>query len=253
MGIELSHIYKTYSGDVGKRYPVLQDLNFSMQSGEMVAIVGKSGAGKSTLLRILGLLETVDKGSYMLGGSDVIKQKKQWNKLRNQKIGFVMQDYALIDKLSVYDNIAAPMYISHTPYKKIENRVAGLVERFGIGELLEKKVCQLSGGEAQRVAIARAIVQQPELLLADEPTGALNSKSAQLLLETMAKMNQQLEATILMVTHDAFSASYAQRILFLKDGNLFKELNGQGKSRREFYNEILNVLVLLGGETNGAY
>ena len=219
MGIELSHIYKTYSGDVGKRYPVLQDLNFSMQSGEMVAIVGKSGAGKSTLLRILGLLETVDKGSYMLGGSDVIKQKKQWNKLRNQKIGFVMQDYALIDKLSVYDNIAAPMYISHTPYKKIENRVAGLVERFGIGELLEKKVCQLSGGEAQRVAIARAIVQQPELLLADEPTGSLDEENAQIAMKTLHLLHEQGNS-IVLVTHDQRIAKQCEKVYYLKDGIL---------------------------------
>lgn len=219
MGIELSHIYKTYSGDVGKRYPVLQDLNFSMQSGEMVAIVGKSGAGKSTLLRILGLLETVDKGSYMLGGSDVIKQKKQWNKLRNQKIGFVMQDYALIDKLSVYDNIAAPMYISHTPYKKIENRVAGLVERFGIGELLEKKVCQLSGGEAQRVAIARAIVQQPELLLADEPTGSLDEENAQIVMKTLHLLHEQGNS-IVLVTHDQRIAKQCEKVYYLKDGIL---------------------------------
>lgn len=219
MGIELSHIYKTYSGDVGKRYPVLQDLNFSMQSGEMVAIVGKSGAGKSTLLRILGLLETADKGSYMLGGSDVIKQKKQWNKLRNQKIGFVMQDYALIDKLSVYDNIAAPMYISHTPYKKIENRVAGLVERFGIGELLEKKVCQLSGGEAQRVAIARAIVQQPELLLADEPTGSLDEENAQIVMKTLHLLHEQGNS-IVLVTHDQRIAKQCEKVYYLKDGIL---------------------------------
>ena len=177
----------------------------------------------------------------------------QLAEFRRKNLGFVFQDFNLLDTLTVEENISLALTINKAEVKDIPKRVEDMADVLGIKHILKRFPYEISGGQKQRCACARALINSPKLILADEPTGALDSKSAQLLLETMAKMNEQLDATILMVTHDAFSASYAQRILFLKDGNLFKELSAQGKSRREFYNEILNVLVLLGGETNGAY
>lgn len=219
MAIELRQIKKTYYGENSKKYTVLSELDFQMQDGAMISILGKSGTGKTTLLRILGLLEKPDQGQYFWNDKDMGKCKRKWNKFRNQQIGFVMQDYALLETLNVFDNIATPMYISHKPYKEIENRVFSLAEKFQIGELLEKKICHLSGGEKQRVALARAMIQKPKLLLADEPTGALDEESANIVLQTLKEINQQ-GTSILLVTHDNKIAFSCDKVYCLKSGKL---------------------------------
>lgn len=218
MEIKLEHISKTYQGELEKKYPVFEDLNFQISSGEMVAIIGPSGAGKTTLLRILGLLETPEKGKYWLNNTDIMK-KKNWNKIRNQKIGFVMQDYALLPRLSVFDNIAAPMYIAGKPYKNVKNRVLELVEKFKMYNLLKKKVSQLSGGEAQRVAILRAVIQNPEIILADEPTGSLDNDNANLVMKLFHKLHEEGH-TILFVTHNLEIAKQCEKVYKLENGKV---------------------------------
>lgn len=218
MIIELKNIEKNYKNGE-KTYPVLYDLDFSLEEGEMVAILGKSGSGKSTLLRILGLLELPDAGIYYWKTKDTTKMKKKWNQLRNQEIGFVMQDYALLQRLSVFDNIAAPMYIAHKSKKQIEERVLSVVEKFQIGDLLDKKVNQLSGGEQQRVAIARAMIQKPQLLLADEPTGSLDKENAEQVMQTLHQLHEQGNS-IMIVTHDKGIAKQCEKVYYLEEGRL---------------------------------
>lgn len=243
-----------YYGNESNVTKALDKVNFEIQKGEFVGIMGASGSGKTTMLNCISTIDTVTTGHIFYDDTDITEMKNtQLAEFRRKNLGFVFQDFNLLDTLTVEENISLALTINKADVKDIPKRVEEMADVLGIKHILKRFPYEISGGQKQRCACARALINNPKLILADEPTGALDSKSAQLLLETMAKMNEQLHATILMVTHDAFSASYAQRILFLKDGNLFKELNAQGKSRREFYNEILNVLVLLGGETNGAY
>lgn len=243
-----------YYGNESNVTKALDKVNFEIQKGEFVGIMGASGSGKTTMLNCISTIDTVTSGHIFYDETDITDMKNtQLAEFRRKNLGFVFQDFNLLDTLTVEENISLALTINKADAKEIPNRVEEMADVLGIKHILKRFPYEISGGQKQRCACARALINNPKLILADEPTGALDSKSAQLLLETMAKMNEQLSATILMVTHDAFSASYAQRILFLKDGNLFKELSAQGKSRREFYNEILNVLVLLGGETNGAY
>ena len=243
-----------YYGNESNVTKALDKVNFEIQKGEFVGIMGASGSGKTTMLNCISTIDTVTSGHIFYDETDITDMKNtQLAEFRRKNLGFVFQDFNLLDTLTVEENISLALTINKADAKEIPKRVEEMADVLGIKHILKRFPYEISGGQKQRCACARALINNPKLILADEPTGALDSKSAQLLLETMAKMNEQLSATILMVTHDAFSASYAQRILFLKDGNLFKELSAQGKSRREFYNEILNVLVLLGGETNGAY
>lgn len=243
-----------YYGNESNVTKALDKVNFEIQEGEFVGIMGASGSGKTTMLNCISTIDTVTSGHIFYEKTDITEMKNtKLAEFRRKNLGFVFQDFNLLDTLTVEENISLALTINGEEGKDIAKRVESMAEVLGIRHILERFPYEISGGQKQRCACARALINHPKLILADEPTGALDSKSAQLLLETMEKMNKQLHATILMVTHDAFSASYAQRILFLKDGNLFKELSAKGKGRREFYNEILNVLVLLGGETNGAY
>lgn len=243
-----------YYGNEANVTKAMDKVSFEIQEGEFVGIMGASGSGKTTMLNCISTIDTVTSGHIFYGETDITEMKNtQLAEFRRKNLGFVFQDFNLLDTLTVEENISLALTINKADAKEIPKRVEELAEMLGIKHILKRFPYEISGGQKQRCACARALINNPKLILADEPTGALDSKSAQLLLETMTKMNEQLHATILMVTHDAFSASYAQRILFLKDGNLFKELSAQGKNRREFYNEILNVLVLLGGETKGAY
>ena len=243
-----------YYGNESNVTKALDKVNFEIQEGEFVGIMGASGSGKTTMLNCISTIDTVTSGHIFYDQTDITEMKNtQLAEFRRKNLGFVFQDFNLLDTLTVEENISLALTINKADAREIPGRVEHMAEVLGIKHILKRFPYEISGGQKQRCACARALINNPKLILADEPTGALDSKSAQLLLETMAKMNEQLHATILMVTHDAFSASYAQRILFLKDGNVFKELSAQGKSRREFYNEILNVLVLLGGETNNAY
>lgn len=219
MLVELNQIEKTYQGKLGEKYSVLRGVDLQMSEGTMISILGKSGSGKTTLLKILGLLETPDKGTYVFNGKDMEKQHRKWNEFRNKEIGFVMQDYALIERLSVFDNIAAPMYISHKSQKKIENRVLSLAEDLKIGNLLDKDIYQLSGGEKQRVAIARAVIQEPRLLLADEPTGSLDDENTEIILKILKSIYKR-GTGIIVVTHDKRIACECERVYHLQDGKL---------------------------------
>ena len=243
-----------YYGNESNITKALDKVNFEIEKGEFVGIMGASGSGKTTMLNCISTIDTVTSGHIYYDETDITGIKnKELAEFRRKNLGFVFQDFNLLDTLTVEENISLALTINKADAKDIPGKVEKIADMLGIKHILKRFPYEISGGQKQRCACARALINNPKLILADEPTGALDSKSAQLLLETMAKMNEELKATILMVTHDAFSASYAKRILFLKDGRLFKELSGQGKSRREFYNDILNVLVLLGGETNGAY
>ena len=214
-----------------------------------MGIMGASGSGKTTLLNCISTIDTPTAGHIYIDGQDISQLKsKKLAAFRREKLGFIFQDFNLLDTLTAFENIALALTISNTPVKDVEPKVNAIARKLGITEVLQKYPYQMSGGQKQRVASARAVVTNPHLVLADEPTGALDSKSARKLLETFDKLNEELEATILMVTHDAFSASYCQRIIFIKDGKIFTELIKGTDSRKEFFNKIINVVTLLGGD-----
>lgn len=248
--LKLEHIQKYY-GAGGNVTKAIDDISFSLYEGEFVGIMGASGSGKTTMLNCISTIDTVSAGHIYLDGRDVTEIKEKENaRFRREKLGFVFQDFNLLDTLTVSENIALALTINKIPTDDIGRRVQEIAARLNIIEILDKYPHQVSGGQRQRCACARAIVNNPRLILADEPTGALDSHSAQMLLNTIQEMNKQLGATILLVTHDAFSASYAGRILFLKDGRIFTEILKGDASRKEFFEKILDVLTILGGGQN---
>ena len=207
--------------------------------------------GKTTLLNCISTIDRVTAGTILMDGIDITKLKgNRLNQFRREELGFIFQDFNLLDTLTAYENIALALTIQKVKAKEIETRVKEIAEKLEITEILKKYPYQISGGQKQRVASARAIVTNPKLILADEPTGALDSKSARQLLATFTTLNQKLNATILMVTHDAFTASYADRIIFIKDGKIFNELRKGNHTRKEFFEKIIEVQTLLGGDLN---
>ena len=250
--LKVNNIEKYY-GSRGNMTKAIDDISFQVQAGEFVGIMGASGSGKTTLLNCISTIDQVTSGQIEIGGKDITKLKGgSLNKFRREELGFVFQDFHLLDTLTVYENIALALSIRHVAPEKIEKSVLQAAQRLGIREILNKFPYQISGGEKQRTATARAIVGLPKLLLADEPTGALDSRAARMLLQCFSNMNEELGATILMVTHDAFTASYASRILFIKDGKIFSELQRGAESRKTFFNQIIDVVTLLGGDLNDA-
>ena len=247
--LEVQHLQKIYTTRFGGN-PVqaLANVNFSVEPGEYVAIMGESGSGKTTLLNILAALDRPTAGEVFLSGkalSDI--RERDLAAFRRSHLGFVFQDFNLLDTFSLQDNIFLPLVLAGTDYQTMRKKLTPIAQQLGIADILTKYPYEVSGGQKQRAAVARALITEPQLLLADEPTGALDSHSAQMLLSTIQSINEQLGATILMVTHDAFTASYASRILFLRDGKIFTELNRGSDSRSAFFEKILNVLILLGG------
>ena len=213
--------------------------------------MGASGSGKTTLLNCISTIDRVTTGHIYINGSDITRLKgNALNKFRREELGFIFQDFNLLDTLTAYENIALALTIQKVNAKLIDKRVKEIADKLDIGMILNKYPYQLSGGQKQRVASARAIITNPKLILADEPTGALDSKSSKQLLETFTALNIKLGATILMVTHDAFTASYADRIIFIKDGKIFNEINKGTDSRKQFFEKIIEVQTLLGGELN---
>ena len=205
--------------------------------------------GKTTLLNCISTIDRVTAGKIIINGKDITKLKgNQLNKFRREELGFIFQDFNLLDTLTAYENIALALTISNVKAQEIDKRVKEVAEKLGISDILNKYPYQISGGQKQRVASARAIITNPKLVLADEPTGALDSKSAKQLLESFDILNQKLNSTIVMVTHDSFTASYANRILFIKDGKIFNELVKGNDTRKQFFEKIIEVQTLLGGE-----
>lgn len=248
--LEVANVEKYY-GNKGNLTKALDKISFRVDEGEFVGIMGASGSGKTTLLNCLSTIDRITSGKIVVDDIDITRLKgNHLNRFRREELGFIFQDFNLLDTLTAYENIALALTIRRVKPEKIQKDVEKMAEQLGITQILHKYPYEMSGGQKQRVACARAMVANPKLVLADEPTGALDSKSARMLLESFQYMNQKLGATILMVTHDAFTASYADRILFIKDGKLFNELHRGEDSRKEFFNRIIEVVTLLGGELN---
>ena len=245
--LKLEHIQKYY-GSGGSVTRAIRDISFSVEKGEFLAIMGTSGSGKTTLLNCISTIDTVSAGHIYLEGVDVTEMKpKSLAGFRRENLGFVFQDFNLLDTLTISENIALALSLNKVPAREVEPRILDIAGKLNISDILDKYPYQVSGGQRQRCACARAIVGDPKLLLADEPTGSLDSHSAQMLLATIQSINEQLGATILMVTHDAFTASYANRILFLQDGEILTELRKGSDDRGGFFHKILDVLTMMGG------
>ena len=243
-----------YYGNKDNITKAIDNISFRVDKGEFVGIMGPSGSGKTTLLNCISTIDTVTTGNIIINDKDITKMKsKQLENFRKDELGFIFQDFNLLDTLTAYENIALALTIQGIRPREIDTKIKNVAKSLGILEVLNKYPYQMSGGQKQRVASARAIVTNPSLILADEPTGALDSKSSRLLLDSFEKLNKDLEATILMVTHDAFTASYAHRILFIKDGKVFNELVRGNDSRREFFNRIIEVVTLLGGDVENVF
>ena len=241
-------ILKLDYGNEGNITKAIQDISFSVEAGEFLGIMGASGSGKTTLLNCISTIDTVSAGHIYLGGTDITEIKpKSLACFRRENLGFVFQDFNLLDTLTISENIALALTINKVSSDEIGRRVREMAGKLNITDILDKYPYQVSGGQKQRCACARAIIHNPKLLLADEPTGALDSHSSQMLLSTIQSINETIGATILMVTHDAFSASYANRILFLRDGTIFTEIRRGNDPRRIFFNKILDVLTMMGG------
>ena len=242
-----------YYGNGSNVTKAIDRVSFQVAKGEFVGVMGASGSGKTTLLNMMSTIDRVTAGHIYYGDVDITELSEDGlSDFRKDNLGFVFQDYNLLDTLTIEENIVLAMTLDKEGRDSIKKKCAQMLRLLGITDIKDNFPYQVSGGQKQRCACARALVNNPRLILADEPTGALDSRSAQTLLETFSNMNASLKATILMVTHDAFSASYCGRILFLKDGKIFHELMRGSKSRREFLNEILDVLALTGGELSDA-
>lgn len=243
-----------YYGNKGNITKALNGISFEVGKGDYIGIMGASGSGKTTLLNCISTIDVVTSGHIYIGGRDITGMSlKQLSAFRREQLGFVFQDFNLLDTLTAYENIALALTILKCPVGEIDGRVRSAADKLNIGPILDKYPYQISGGEKQRVACARAIVTEPSLILADEPTGALDSKSARMLLESLKGLNSELDTTILMVTHDPFSASYCGRILFIKDGRIFNEIVRGRDTRKQFFDRIIEVVTLLGGDSGNVF
>ena len=238
-----------YYGNKGNILKAIDDVSFEVQKGEFVGVMGPSGSGKTTLLNVIATIDEVSSGHIYLNGKDLTEiNKKEIGRFRRENLGFIFQDFNLIDTLTIHENIALALTINKTNKNEIDGKVNSVAKELGIEEILTKYPYEVSGGQKQRTACARALITNPKLILADEPTGALDSRSAQMLIEMISSLNKDFKATILMVTHDSFTASYCDRILFIKDGKIFTELVRGINTRKQFFNQILDVVALLGGD-----
>ena len=246
--LSVEHLRKVYgSKHGGQPSEALSDVSFTVSEGEFVGIMGPSGAGETTLLNVIATIDAPSGGKVFVRGKEITRLREPaLSDFRRDALGFIFQDYNLLDTLSLFDNIALPLVLMHRSPQQIGRAVSAVSEDLGIADILSKFPYEVSGGQRQRAAAARAIVHQPELILADEPTGALDSKSSKDLLTCLKCLNQTRSATILMVTHDPFAASFASRILFIKDGALYMEIESGG-DRRAFYDRILKALSSMGG------
>ncbi|WP_304969538.1 ABC transporter ATP-binding protein [Romboutsia ilealis] len=245
--LKIKNITKDY-GIKGFKTRVLKDISLNINKGDFIAIMGPSGAGKTTLLNIMSTLDKQTSGEVILDKIDVSKVKnKELSKLRREKIGFIFQDYNLLDNMTLMNNIALPLALGKKKSKEIEDKVINIAKKFGLENHLDKYPYQLSGGQKQRGAAARSLITNPAVIFADEPTGALDSKSAYELLDSLEKVNRENNATIIMITHDPLTASYANEVYMINDGNIKCKLN-KGNSRKEFYSKIIDMLASMGGD-----
>ncbi len=238
-----------YYGNESVAVRALAGVSFSMQRGEFVAVMGPSGSGKSTLLSVISTIEPLSGGRIVIAGDAITELKdKQLSAFRRDRIGFIFQEYNLLDTLTVEENIALPLNLRKTDPTHIACEVRRVSEALGVTDQLDKFPRELSGGQRQRVACARAVITSPALILADEPTGALDSRNSRMLMELFCMMNEKLGVSILMVTHNAAVASYADRVIFLSDGKIFDEIYRGERDRKDFRHEIVTVTEALGGE-----
>lgn len=247
--LNVSHVEKYYGSNKSNIIKAIDDISFHVDEGEFISIMGASGSGKTTLLNCISTIDTVSAGNIVIGGKNITELKnKDFAKFRRENLGFIFQDFNLLENLTIYENIALALSINKKEKTTIEKDVKAISMKLGISDIMDKYPHETSGGQKQRCACARAIINNPKIVLADEPTGSLDSRSATMLLETIKSMNESLKTTILMVTHDVFSASYSNRVLILKDGKIFNELRKGDKTRKQFFNEIIDVIALLGGD-----
>ncbi|MGW5983802.1 ABC transporter ATP-binding protein [Bacillus mycoides] len=244
--VDVKNVQKVYGKKGENQSYALKGVSFSIREGEFVGIMGPSGSGKTTLLNVISTLDHATDGKVEIAGTDITKMRQgALSDFRSKKLGFIFQDFNLLENLSIYENIALPLSLQGVPSREIGPKVTKVAEMLGISSLLQKYPSEVSGGQKQRSAAARALVHEPAIILGDEPTGALDSKNATSLLDAIKGLNEEQNVSIMMVTHDPFSASYCQRILFIQDGELYKELH-RTTNREMFYKEILNVLADLG-------
>lgn len=242
-----------YYGNKSSLTKAIDNLSFNVEEGEFVAIMGASGSGKTTLLNCISTIDKVTSGHIYVAGNDITKLRgNSLNKFRREELGFIFQDFNLLDTLTAYENIALALSIQNVNSREIDAKIKKVAKELDIVNVLNKYPYQMSGGQKQRVASARAIITNPKLILADEPTGALDSKSSKMLLEKFNYLNKENRATIIMVTHDAFTASYSSRVIFIKDGKIFNEIRRGNDSRRDFFDKIINVVTMLGGDLSDA-
>lgn len=243
--LKVKNLEKTY-GDKNNLTHVLNGINLSIKKGEFVGIMGSSGSGKSTLLNCISTIDSPTKGEIFINEKNIINmEEKEIEYFRNKSLSFIFQDFNLLDSLTCKENIALALAIQKIKYTKIDEYVINVAKKLKINHILNKYPYEISGGQKQRVAAARAIVTNPDIIFADEPTGALDSKSATILLEYLKKLNTELNSTILMVTHDPFAASYTDKIFFIKDGKILKEIVKGNKLRKNFFNEIMKIITIL--------
>lgn len=245
--LEIKNLNKSYESG-GNVYPVLKDVNFCIEKGEFVAVMGPSGAGKTTLLNCISCFIPADSGTIRLADTDISAlDEKKLAKIRNQNLGFVFQDFMLLDGLTVLENICMPQIIARKPVAQMETKAKKLCQLFGIDKIMNKYPAEISGGEKQRTAVARSLMNNPYIILADEPTGNLDSKSCTAVIEAFLQARDQVGATIFMVTHDSYAASFCDRVIVLKDGSIYQEIKRKG-SRRRFMDQLLDILRNLGGD-----
>ncbi len=247
--LQVRHLSKSYTSG-NQVYPVLKDVSLRVEKGEFVAVMGPSGSGKTTLLNCISRFIPHEQGSIVLANQNISDlNETELARVRNRQMGFVFQDFMLLDGLSVFENICLPQIIARRPVVQMEEKARNICRLFGIEKIMEKYPAEISGGEKQRTAVARALMNQPYVILADEPTGNLDSKSCKAVIDAFLQAKQELGATIFMVTHDSFAASFCDRVVVLKDGQVYGELTRSG-GRRAFMDELLNTIRTLGGDSD---
>jgi len=246
--LQIKNVSKVYEGKIP--YRALTDINVNVEKDEFVGIMGPSGSGKTTLLNVIATIDEPTSGEVLIEGNNPHNlNKSKLAKFRRRELGFVFQDFNLLDTLTVEENIVLPLTLDNQRVKEMKERAIKISETLGINEIMNKRTYEISGGQAQRTAIARAMIHQPKLVLADEPTGNLDSKASKDVMEMLHFMNEQQHTTMMLVTHDAQAASYCDRVIFIRDGKLYSEIH-QGESRQVFFQKIIDTLSLMGGSDN---